>query len=530
MSETAPAGHEADLSSVERQQSADSFVTNTDTIRHTGQTTVNAGGQKNEPPNTEAPCSTQNAPHLDRIAYKVEYIHGPSNMTVFETEGKSHEALYSAKKIDNTTALFEAVDVNITNENKGDWSKAKPPTIFAKDRPYIKIFSTRLISALYYVVQYYPAQDFRSDQMRIEWPYMVIWHHEQALEEYAAIFQSNEPTDGESKGLCGNEGVSHEIACLLDFVRGQNGDAVRKARERWAAGCVPTDTLWLFYKPGADVYCDENRRGAWETYVVASVSTEGWGRFERGLTILAWKLQSEVDGSFLYSKNRYLSLDYSQTLTNISELPLIPCEFAETNEDVRIMGRRGKEIRAFFEERGEMYCHLRHKQCFGYDGLTRTHPIRPYVGQVMVDGQQWAADRTSKEPCGVLETAHLHEIPSYRICTCPKCTSKLSDGAKTAKFLNYLGDIKDATSHMKFLCQGTIAAFLFKTRDWAELDVLSFRKPFFDGDILKRLVIPQETKALITSLTKKYVRKLIAKSEEEDIKQELGPIIGFVGK
>lgn len=38
MSETASAGHEADLSSVGRQQSPDSFVTNTDTIPPTGQT------------------------------------------------------------------------------------------------------------------------------------------------------------------------------------------------------------------------------------------------------------------------------------------------------------------------------------------------------------------------------------------------------------------------------------------------------------------------------------------------------------
>lgn len=445
--------------------------------------TVNAGGQKNEPPNTEAPCSTQNAPHLDRIAYKVEYIHGPSKMTVFETEGKSHEALYSAKKIDNTTALFEAVDVNITNENKGDWSKAKPPTIFAKDRPYIKIFSTRLISALCHVVHYYPGQDFRSDQMRIEWPYMVIWHHEQALEDYAAIFQSDESTDGESKGLCDNEGVSHEIACLLDFVRGQNGDAVRKARERWAAGCVPTNTLWLFYKPGADFYCDQERRGAWETYVVASVSTEGWGKFERGLEIEAWKLQSDEDEILLYPKSKTLWLDYGQTLTKVSELPLIPSEFAETSEDVRIMGRRGQDIREFFMERGEMYCRLKHKQCFDYDGLTRTHPIRPvslaspvfaphvltpnqYVGQVMVDGQQWAADITSDDIKGLMSNAYLHELPSYRICTCPKCTSRLNDSARTAKFLNYMGDTRDATSHMKFLCRGTIAAFLFKTRDW----------------------------------------------------------------
>lgn len=52
----------------------------------------------------------------------------------------------------------------------------------------------------------------------------------------------------------------------------------------------------------------------------------------------------------------------------------------------------------------------------------------------------------------------------------------------------------------------------------ATLDVLSFKEAFFGDDMLKHLVIPSETKAMITNLTKKYVRKLIAKSDEEEAK------------
>lgn len=52
----------------------------------------------------------------------------------------------------------------------------------------------------------------------------------------------------------------------------------------------------------------------------------------------------------------------------------------------------------------------------------------------------------------------------------------------------------------------------------ATLDVLSFKEAFFGDDMLKHLVIPSETKAMITNLTKKYVRKSIAKSDEEEAK------------
>lgn len=329
------------------------------------------------PPSTDVPPS-ESAEQRCKIAYRVEYIGHRRKVVVFETEGKSHESLRPAiRKIDRKTTIFEAVDVNMTTENHGNWSRSNPPLTYAKGPSYIKIFSPRLISAIRHVVEYYPGQRLDANELVIHEPYAIIWHHEKALEEYRVIFRPGaSPTDHADQN-CANEGVFEEIGVLLEFVHNQNGDDVRKARERWAEGYMSNNMLWLFLKPGIDVYCDKNFTGEWETYVIDSVHTQISGEDETSTSITVWKLQGEDTTSFLCVTTDTIRREGSSADEKIWKNSCIPCDVAENNEEVRIMGRTGKEIRTFFEQRGKIFCRLRRKGCFGYDGLTRTNPIRP---------------------------------------------------------------------------------------------------------------------------------------------------------
>lgn len=191
------------------------------------------------------------------------------------------------------------------------------------------------------------------------------------------MFQPGESLKDYVNQICANEGVFEEIGALLDFVRNQNGDEVRKARERWAEGYISNKMRWLFLKPGIDVYCDVEATGDWETYVVKSVSPRYSGKEEIGASIFVWKLVGDNETTFLYVTNMKFYRDCSSTECKISKDWCVPCDVAERNEEMVIMGRTGKEIRRSFEQRGKEYCSLRRKGCFGYDGLTRTPPIRP---------------------------------------------------------------------------------------------------------------------------------------------------------
>lgn len=60
----------------------------------------------------------------------------------------------------------------------------------------------------------------------------------------------------------------------------------------------------------------------------------------------------------------------------------------------------------------------------------------------------------------------------------------------------------------------------------AKLDVMGFRDPEFDRSMIKEIVLAKETKSLITRLTEKFVRSLVAKSKEEGKTQTAEPQVG----
>jgi SpoVK/Ycf46/Vps4 family AAA+-type ATPase len=147
----------------------------------------------------------------------------------------------------------------------------------------------------------------------------------------------------------------------------------------------------------------------------------------------------------------------------------------------------------------------------------------------MVDTESfWAAKHVEKQPSKIgappppppmiSDDVGERTIGGNPNCFCKRCT-KLNSVKKKSKFADYARinpmTTKELTPHQYFLCDRSVHAFIMKVRAWHTLDVGCFSEPKFDTDLVDSLVLQEDTRNLIKSLSKKYAR--------EEMKEEVSP-------
>lgn len=159
------------------------------------------------------------------IRYRTEYRDRESDEVVWERDSPtpiddSPERINSAKD-----PIYEIVTKYIA---RADYTSSKrssqieknrtanpPAPSFATPASYqLRIYSPAIRNALNSVVQYYPGQSLSGDVLEVDWPYPVLVHHYDQLQQFREHALLKEPSD-----LCKREvHAGEDIQALLSYL------------------------------------------------------------------------------------------------------------------------------------------------------------------------------------------------------------------------------------------------------------------------------------------------------------------------
>ena len=195
------------------------------------------------------------------ILYKVQYL-DIDDKHVFSEEGKEPMDIQSNLSVLGKSVIEVVTQVRVLGSYKTtiNTEKKEPLSPITTINTSLKINSPAIITALQSVVEYYPGLSFSEHSTTISEHYGVLYHHEEELKAYRDRFQ---PGAIDSKdGLCQRSMNAYEhLGILQDILSQRSGKAVEAERQRHARGVATFEMLWLLFKPGTDVYLDDQVNG-----------------------------------------------------------------------------------------------------------------------------------------------------------------------------------------------------------------------------------------------------------------------------
>lgn len=297
--------------------------------------------------------------HRERswIRYRTEYRDQSTNDVVWEQisrtpiEGR-HEGTGSIKD-----PIFEVLT---TYRARGDSGNAKnpsqpedgkregpPPRSFGTPAYHkLRIYSPAIRNALNSVVQYYPSQSLNGDVLEVKWPYPVLVHHYDELEEFRKEVLQKEPGD-----LCVREThAAEDIHSLLTYLDQTIMDDVKAEMDRNKRGFMSFDNVWYRYKPGTTLLTCTKETTSWNAFVIREVVGGTLIEPPGEWRIRGWSL--EFDGQYLSRTHHGEVMEKfsGEITTNWSRI--IP--------DTRDI--RDEEARKLIDY-GKLYWNLVQKQC-----------------------------------------------------------------------------------------------------------------------------------------------------------------------
>lgn len=305
------------------------------------------------------------------IRYQVEYRHPITNELVSK---RTASGLHDQTLENNQQEpIFEVVTTYKarTSRSTGPETRAdqdEPRSMGISSPSYhINIYSPAIINALRSVVKYYPSQDLAGDPIVVTWPYPVLVHHYEELNEF-----KDECATKDAESLCIREqdAPSH-IAHLLAFLDEHVMKDVRAEQERNEKGFDTWEYLWVAYKPGRLLISKSIEDREPSTHAIHSV--EG-GTFETPRapwSIQSWSLM--FDGTYVgrvYKRNEYPSYDGEETTGLFVEVDRL--KEHGTNDLVEDAKQQ--------YDNGERYWNSLRPQCMFHRGKTEEFPYREVCG------------------------------------------------------------------------------------------------------------------------------------------------------
>ncbi|KAI1330016.1 P-loop containing nucleoside triphosphate hydrolase protein [Xylariaceae sp. FL0255] len=419
---------------------------------------------------------------------------------------------YQDTRSQQQSTIFEYVEVVFVHGLKGTGSRAvghltsneKAELRFqARGHDYIKILSLPVIEALRCVVDYFPGIRLSDSVLKIYEPYEIFIFYENELNEYRKRLEVG--FEGEEQSVeCANRHAIEHIAVVQKFVRDRMQLKVDAERQRHARGYATFDMLWLLYKPGTDVYFDQFYVKEYQPHVVHSVSFALQDGSAPKCVINLWNIKTDLD--YIGPSTVQESIPRFGGERPISTLRVVPCDSVRFMEGVNESNVESFEDQ-FRDQGKKWYGILRNKGWYWFDGHGHQFPRQTFSSYVMVDRIQYEILFDDVGPDLLYQAPHSSH--SQRLCDCSKCKELIYDFAVDQKFIDYfgiqLGFVEQLTDHQYFLCDTRVPSFLFKHRDWRDLHISGFREPFFDKTLFERLVLRDETKNLIRTLTHTYL-------------------------
>ena len=316
---------------------------------------------------SEAEAQKKNTSALP-ILYKLQYL-DKDDKIVFTKEGKEPLGVQNNLSVLGKSVIEVITQVRILGSYETtNAEKEEPRSPITVINTSLKINSPAIITALQSVIEYYPGLSFSEHSNTISEPYGVLYHHEEELKAYRDRFHPDAINSKDE--LCQRTLNAYEhLGILQDILSQQSGKAVEAERQRHTRGVATFEMLWLLYKPGTDVYFDDQVNGHCSAYVVGSVSYDRSRGQSKPLMIEVWGLT--FDGKMIGRHVVVFSTPMYDGEREISSFDVYPCEFRKEES------RKEEETKPFrqkLEERGKMYFKLSQRQCMDYNGFTKKWP------------------------------------------------------------------------------------------------------------------------------------------------------------
>lgn len=230
-------------------------------------------------------ASRKAEPSKPRFSYRIEYRDRQTNQLLsHRTQDEKDKPDFS--QIDGP--IFEAVTcykiLADANTNLAFRSLSLPTYS-------LRISSIALINAIHSVVRYYPGQDLSGEYISIPWPYPILVHHYDELQQFRHDCLSKPHEE-----LCVREKDAPEhIRILLEYLDEEVMGEVRKERERNRAGVATYDWRWLALKPGVTMIKKDSDDAGWDSRVIHSVTGGTLTNPPSSWSVRSWNL-NYVDG------------------------------------------------------------------------------------------------------------------------------------------------------------------------------------------------------------------------------------------
>lgn len=221
----------------------------------------------------------------------------------------------------------------------------------------LRIYSPAILNALRSVVQYYPSQDLSGSTVEVKWPYPILVHHYDALQQFKANCDAKD-----SNELCAREiDASAHITRLLNFLDENIMERVRAEEERLADGFHTFENLWIIFKPGSTTVF-RNLHSEWKAMVISHVIGGVFQTLTTPWKVIGWHL--EFDGKYLGRRSYEMNIyPFDGEISWKGDKIFI-------HDRERIEDEEAEKLISY----GKVYCSLLMKQCRKHTGRSVIHP------------------------------------------------------------------------------------------------------------------------------------------------------------
>ncbi|KAF2871550.1 hypothetical protein BDV95DRAFT_572261 [Massariosphaeria phaeospora] len=453
----------------------------------------------------------ENPPGTQQAAIKVVEVRttwlesGAPELVIKDTDAIKETTV--SDTVTKLAATEESSEGKVEKEAEKEETIKLPP--FDSQRcSYIEILSPAIREALRTVVDYYPEHNLDTRSVKIYWPYPLLAHYDKDLQIYQEKFENHE-CDSQA---CSGHYVSKHIGILRNFLQENGGAAIAEERKRHERGYATFEMLWLLYRPGEDVLFDRNEYGEYEPYVVKEVDWEMTDGSIKSYTVTFWNMNA--DSIVMGPSDSAHTFNSFAGEKEITSLRAFPFQYLVKDKN----GKNPEEVRKRFTDRGKVFFELRKKGCWDFKGYGTTFPRRPFEGLVMVDPIQYFTDMGS-ERCVLDSNFETDNVKVVDRECCEEGHKVIRSLRRPFRFAGYSKinplKVKGLEDHQYFLCDRRIEAFVYKHREWRDLDASGIRPINYDKKMLDTLVLEPHIKKMIQSLTDKYIKTLKADEARE---------------
>ncbi|KAF0322177.1 ATPase [Colletotrichum asianum] len=437
-------------------------------------------------------------PAKPRIGYRVEYRHRLTNDLLYH---RIHDGNQYSHISQTGNPIFEVVTtykvLRETNTDTTFNSLALPTN-------NLRIHSIALINAIQSVVQYYPGQDLSGEYITIPWPYPVLVHHFDELEQFRKDYSSKARDE-----LCIREkNAAAHLRVLLQYLEEEVMRDVREEQERNKKGLETFDWLWVSHKPGRTVLTKGVIDYDWQPKVVHSLTGGTLDNPPSAWLIHSWRLAYNGYVVQRVWNQRETVLKYDGERESITE------NFATKVFDPSTSDQfLGDESALELIRNGKRYAEMLEPRCYQHRGETAGPSPIKVDGLVMVDFKTQYNDYP-----GELSTfVGLDDLRNWvSDCTCDVCHQRKQDRSQQkhtpSLFQEFGTKTNGFSAHELLLMPTLVAAYVFRTRNWEDVRVHNLYEPEFNENMISHLVMSESRLKTLKALSKSFAR--VTQTEE----------------